>query len=273
MATLRTASTTPRSVRNTRRGGRPFRNDQPLKPQRTSLAAWMTALGIVAAIAVLTVPNREAIGHYLNQPVAKIKIGTVLQKVGEGEVTTLLAAYMHEGFFDIDVLGVKRSLESHPWVARAEVKRVWPDTLALNLVEETAIARWGEKSLLNQHGQVFTPAALDETSLLPLLSGSEGSEVRMMEQFQAMNQILFPTGLRIEQLILSERNSWELVVTGEMRIVAGREEVRERLKRFAAIYDKRIGNDIADIEKVDLRYKNGFTVKQRQTGLERLAAR
>jgi cell division protein FtsQ len=273
MAAATRRKTADRSGRNSPRRSRSFATEQPLKPHGTSWYSWVIALSVVLAIGVLTVPNREAIGRYLNRPIETVRLGASLQRISEGEVSGLLAAYMHEGFFDIDVSGVKHSLESHPWIARAEVKRVWPHSLALNLVEEVAIARWGEKSLLNQHGQVFTPTSLDEMSLLPLLAGADGSEVRVMEQFQAMNQILFPSGLRIEQLTLSERNSWELQVTGGMRIVAGREEVRERLKRFVAIYDKRFGNDIADIEKVDLRYSNGFTIKKRQSDLAEVVVR
>ena len=94
-----------------------------------------------------------------------------------------------------------------------------------------------------------------------------------MEQYQALNQLLTASGLRIEQLILSDRNSWELVISGGARIVVGKTAVRERLKRFVAIYDNQIGNDIADIERIDLRYNNGFSVKKRQPELSELAVR
>jgi cell division protein FtsQ len=95
----------------------------------------------------------------------------------------------------------------------------------------------------------------------------------MMEQFQAFNQILYASGLRIEKLILSERGSWEIAVSGGLRLVAGRTAVRDKLKRFASIYDKWIGNDIADIEEIDLRYSNGFTVKKKQHDLSEVAVR
>jgi cell division protein FtsQ len=202
-----------------------------------------------------------------------VKIVTPLNRVAESEVTRLLAAYMHEGFFDIDVAGVKQRLEMHPWIARAEVKRVWPDSLSLAFAEEIAIARWGETSLLNQYGQVFTPSRLGDTVSLPLLSGPAGSEAHTMEQFKALSQLLMPTGLRIEQLILSDRQSWELAVSGGTRIVVGKTAVRDKIKRFVAIYDKRLGNDIADIERIDLRYNNGFSVKKKQPEFSGLAIR
>ena len=247
--------------------------DQPLAPKKSSLSAWLGLVLMLLVVGALVIPNRAAIGRYLNRPVAVVRIATPLNRVAKGEVTGLLAAYMHEGFFDINVVGAKRQLESHPWIARAEVKRVWPDSLALSVVEEIAIARWGEKSLLNQYGQIFTPGQLDETLSLPLLSGPQGSEARTMQQFQVLSQLFLTTGLRIEQLILSDRSSWELVVSGGTRIVAGKTDVRDKIKRFVAIYDKRIGNDIADIEKIDLRYDNGFSVKKKQSEFSEIAVR
>ncbi len=248
-------------------------NDQPLAPKKASLTVWLSLVLIAVAGGVLIFPNRSAIGSYLNRPVEVVKITTPLNRVAESEVTRLLAAYMHEGFFDINVVGVKQQLESHPWVARVEAKREWPNRLALAIVEEVAIARWGEASLLNQHGQVFTPVRLDDSVKLPLLSGPEGSEAHTMEQFQVLSQLLSGTGLRIEQLMLSDRYSWEIVVSGGTRIVAGRTGVRDRIKRFVAIYDKRMGNDIADIERIDLRYENGFSLKKKESELSELAVR
>lgn len=258
---------------NTRGITRTGSNDQPLAPRQASWSVWVCLLLMLGVSAALVLPNRDAIKRYLNRPIEVVKIVTPLNRVAESEVTRLLAAYMHEGFFDIDVVGVKLQLESHPWIARAEVKRVWPDSLALAFVEEIAIARWGETSLLNQYGEVFTPGRQDDTTSLPLLSGPQGSEARTMEQFQALSQLLIPTGLRIEQLILSDRLSWELVVSGDTRIVAGKTAVRDKIKRFVAIYDKRLGNDIADIERIDLRYNNGFSVKKKQPEFSELATR
>ncbi len=268
-----TRKTAGRASGNNRVNFRAIGNDQPLAPKKTSLTVRLILVVMVLTVGGLVFPNRAAIGNYFNRPVEIVKLGAPLNHVAESEVAGLLAAYMHEGFFDIDVVGVKKQLESHPWIARAEVKREWPDTLALSIVEEVAIARWGEASLLNQFGQAFTPARLADTNSLPLLSGPQGSEAHTMEQFQVLNQLMFATGLRIEELILSDRYSWEIVVSGGTTIVAGKADVRDRIKRFLSIYDKRIGNDITDMERIDLRYENGFSVKRKQSDFSELVVR
>jgi cell division protein FtsQ len=193
--------------------------------------------------------------------------------VNESEVKTLLAVYMGVGFFNLDVSQVRAQLESHPWVARAEVKRVWPNRLSLGLTEEVAIARWGQDKLLNQQAKIFIPAQIGTMESLPLLSGPEGSQPIVMQQYQILNQLVFPVGLRIEQLSLNDRLSWELDLADGVKIVIGKTNVREKIKRLMEIYDTQIRNDIAVIERIDLRYSNGFTVKKKQQDITGVAAR
>ncbi len=250
-----------------------LRSEQPLKPRRAGRLAWLTVTLVLLGTTAIFLMKQEAVSRYLNRPIDIVKVTTPLVHVTEGEVRRLLAAYMHEGFFDIDVRGVKQGLEAHPWIAQAEVKRVWPNSLALKLTEEIAIARWGDEALLNQYGRRFKPARLDAASSLPLLSGPGGTETRIMEQFQAFNQILAGTGLRIEQLNMSDRGSWELQTSSGLQLVVGRVDVRSRLKRFAVIYARRLVNDIADIQQIDLRYSNGFTVRKKHPDHSKVAAR
>jgi len=224
-------------------------------------------------IGTLSMRNLDAISWYLNRPVSTVRIETPMQHVAEGEVKTLLAVYMGEGFFNLNVSSIRSRLETHPWIANVEVKRVWPNNLVLGITEEVAIARWGQAGLLNQYAKIFTPDQIDSMASLPLLSGPDGSQTIMMEQYQILNQLLFPVGLRLERLTLSNRNSWELGVNEGVKIVVGKTNVRERVKRLIDIYDSQIRNDIAVIETIDLRYSNGFSVKKKPQDISGVAIR
>ena len=230
----------------------------------------MVVFAVVALM--IAIPNRQVIAWYLNPPLATVRLESDVQRVTESEVKQLLAAYMSKGFFTMDVKQVRDSLETHPWIAKAAVQRLWPGTLVLNINEEVGIARWGEDQLLNQYGEIFSPPEINLQSL-PSLEGPEGSPKRVMEQYQAINQVLFPIGLGIKRLTLSERGSWELILDNGIRVMAGKGQVREKLKRMIAIYDKRIRNDIAVIESIDLRYNNGIAVKKKDEENSSLAAR
>jgi cell division protein FtsQ len=268
-----TFSAPKRQIRKAPRRKTRSLSNQPLKPFSVGWPFWtvMAVVGVLMTYA--TVRNFDAITLYLNRPINTVHIETTLQHVNEGEVKTLLAVYMGEGFFNLDVSEVRTQLESHPWVARAEVKRVWPHRLTIGLTEEVAIARWGEDKLLNQQANIFAPFKAGLMESLPLLSGPQGSQQVVMEQYQVLSQLFSPDGLRIEQLNLNDRLSWELRFADGVKVVIGKTDAREKIKRLMEIYDTQVRNDIAVIETIDLRYSNGFTVKKKQQDISGVAAR
>jgi len=217
--------------------------------------------------------NQESIAFFLNRPVIKVRMENQWQRIGDREVRTLLSSYIGSGFFDFDVEGVKRKLESHPWVANAEVKRIWPDTLSLQLTEQIAIARWGENKLLNQYGEIFQPSTLNGLAGLPGLTGPDKSQYDVMQQYQQLSQILFPSGLKLSELTLSRRGSWEMTLSDGLRVVMGRTDVMEKTQRFVAFYGRQAALTSSRFVSVDLRYSNGFAVQSVESNLTGVAIR
>ncbi len=247
--------------------------EQPLRPRKAGRALQLLTGIVVLSLVAFSVFRVEGVAGYFNPPVTSVLISKDFSYVKEGEVKALLAAYLGKGFFNLDLAGIKQQLESHPWIANAEVTRVWPDHLKATITEEVVIAKWGDGELLNQYSEVFKPPAMTNIPVLPQLIGPLGSQARMLEQFRQLNQKLFPAGLRLDRLSLSERGSWELGLGNGMNIVAGTVDVLDRVQRFIDIYDRRLGNDIAVIEWVDLRYPNGFTVRRHESNADGVAAR
>ena len=68
---------------------------------------------------------------------------------------------------------------------------------------------------------------------LPILSGPIDSQIRVMEQYQLMNQLLYSSGLKLNGLTLSMRGSWDLTLNESIRVAVGRIEVVETI---SAIY-------------------------------------
>ena len=225
--------------------------------------AGLATLALIAmSAALLTVwsPDNNRLAVF-NPPLQRISVTSKPQFVSDQEIGRMMANEIGQGFFNVEVEHIKAKLEQHPWIASAGVTRVWPDRLEIAIVEEVPIARWGKSQLLNQYGEVFTPPDSGHLPNLPVLLGPEDGQVVMMQRFKELSDILFPAGLRLQQLSLSDRGSWELVLSDGVVVVAGRKDVTERIRRFLAIYDSQIRNDIAVIEKVDLRYSNGLSVK------------
>lgn len=202
-----------------------------------------------------------SVAGFLNRPISKIRIENRWQQVSEAEVSVALAEFMGTGFFNFNVRGAKEKLEQMPWVEFVSVKRVWPDTLSLELQEEIAIAKWGNQSYLNQIGEVITPSKPATNKSLPMLSGPEGSQVEVMRQYQQLNQLLFPEGLSLTSLNLSLRGSWVLTLNDSIRVAAGKSDAFENITRLVSYITRQPSINLREIASVDLRYSNGFAVK------------
>ena len=217
---------------------------------------------------------RDILMH-IDKPITKIKIENQWVYVNDKEIKSLLKSRMGMGigFFRFDIKGLKHDLEGLPWVDEASISRLWPDSLSLHLKEQVAIAYWNREGLLNSKGEVFRPEYANEVVGAPNLFGPEGSQIRVMEQYQLFSKLLLPSGLRLSGLELSERGSWSLTVNKSMRIVAGRAKLIDRLERFIKLYERDDLSKNFRNSEVDLRYENGIAVKSIETELSELAYR
>ena len=268
-----TAGTQEDRIGGPRRGGAKRRGKQPLKPRNNRrIVATVCCVLLIAAIVGL-VRDFEQVSHFINRPVTKVRMDNQWQRVSDVEVREILAPFMGAGFFNLDVAALKDELEAHDWIEQAAVKRLWPDSIAIHLSEEVALARWGEQGVLNQQGEVFMPADVNELVTLPRLSGPSGSQVDVMRRYQVISELLFRSGLRLTALDLSPRGSWQLSIDNDYTIVVGRDNVMDRLQRYVNFYRTSPELQAGPIESVDLRYDNGIAVNFVDTELAEVAAR
>ena len=253
--------------------GRVHRGGQPLNTKTAARKRYVLAGLVITMIMLVVLQNGENLAHAISRPVSKVRVESAQQFVTEAELTNLISRYLGTSFFAFDVLGAKQNLEQHPWVRRASAKKVWPDTLVLEIQEEVAIARWGDGQLLNQFGEIFEPPGRRRAAGLPLLVGSEGEQYRVMEQYRAVSQQLFPVGLRVTSLSLSPRGNWSLILNDSIQVTLGREKIIERLARFAELYQSPELMASEKLESVDLRYDNGIAVKLAAEDTVELAVR
>lgn len=249
------------------------RSTQPLKPVNRKASRVVFGALLLIGCLIVAVTQYDSVMSGINRPISKIRIENQWRQVNEIEVSAALAEFMGTGFFNFNVRSAKEKLEEMPWVEFVSVKRIWPDTLSLALQEEVAIAKWGESSYLNQSGEVINPNKPSVNQSLPVLVGPEGSQVEVMQQYQRLNQLLFPEGLRLTELSYSQRGSWDLVLNEAIRVSTGKSEVFERVTRLVGFLNSRPDIELAEIASVDLRYNNGFAVKTIQQELSGVAAR
>ncbi len=140
---------------------------------------------------------------YADRPIAKVSVEGDLSYISQRAVQQRISPYVAASFFTIDLAGMRRELEQMPWIAHAEVRRVWPDQVVIRLDEQLPIARWGDEALLNNQGQAFAPREVANYEHLPRLSGPQRAQQQVMQQYQILSQMLRPLGFSIARLDMS----------------------------------------------------------------------
>ncbi len=262
----------------TRRPGRVRRALLPLGLVLSlGLAGWHYQDGIGRALSAagqwsMELPAVE--GSFINRRIRTVRVESTLEHVSESQVRAVLARFMDEGFFSLDVRVLKQALENRPWIRHVSVRRIWPDTLELDITEQRVIARWGGEALLSDRGQIFSPPDMQaHVSSLPRLEGPQGSQQQVMNQYQAFSRLLSPAGLRIRELVFDERDSWRLILDSDVVVRLGREALVDRLQRLLVIYRRELEGELPGVASIDLRYDNGIAVRQREEDNDEVASR
>ena len=64
-----------------------------------------------------------------------------------------------------------------------------------------------------------------------------------------------------ERLNVSARRAWQIRLDDGMTLDLGREQIEDRLRRFVAAYPLTIARMTRPVDRVDLRYANGFAAR------------
>ncbi len=232
---------------------------------------WSTVVVLTLLVVFLGIGSSVAgeFWNWLNRPVEEVRVAGPTRHLDKVAVAERLAAGLDRPLLQLDLEVLQRQLVDDPWIHSARVRREWPPALEIELEEEVPVARWGDKGLLNHQGDIFWPSLKPEYATLPRLSGPAHETVRIMQQYHDLNRMFSAAGLRLTGLMLETRGAWTLELDNGIRVIAGREELVPRLKRFLQIYRDRLAVDAARIEQVDIRYTNGVSVSWRaETGQE-----
>lgn len=201
---------------------------------------------------------------YADQPIARVSVQGDLRYVSREAVAARVAPFVDARFFSVDLAGMRSALEEMPWIAEAEVRRVWPDQVLIRLEEQLPVARWGDEALLNNQGAAFAPGELAGYEHLPKLWGPQRAQQQIMRQYQLLSQLLRPLEFTVTRLELRERGSWYLTTGQGPELLLGRDHVVEKMRRFVSVYEKALKEHNTNIARVDLRYPNGLAVAWRE---------
>jgi len=193
-------------------------------------------------------------------PIRFVRVYGALEQVHKINLQAALRTVVEDGFWGIDLDDIKVATKSLPWVESVQITRIWPDTLMLGIVEQRPYVRWGTQGLLNEHGERFVPSKIDDFQGLPVISGPEGKEVELLQDFKILRRQLAEQGLGIKLLQVTDRLSWFVRLKNGMDITLGRRDPAGVFKRFMNTLHLLGPDQIQSMQRVDLRYPNGYAV-------------
>lgn len=252
-----------------------FRRRNRRRTERPALhlpAVNWRAMAIVSAAVAVMAGAYPLTVWLLNRPIETIVINGTFHRVTPIQLEAIVEPYARAGFLEIDLAGTRRELTALAWIASAEVRRKWPGTLEIQVREETPIACWGERGLLNSDGELFLARADHVPAELPRLHGPAGTEAQVTARYFAVQEQLEHRGLSATTMTLDGRGAWAFTTNSGLQVRLGANGIDERIARFFEILDGTLAHYAGEVDYVDMRYPNGFAIGWKNREPARAAA-
>jgi cell division protein FtsQ len=192
--------------------------------------------------------------------VDQVKI-TGQSETSEVDVLDKLAIGRFPSLFTFDLDAARTRVEALPWVAQATLKKLYPDTLEVAVVERLPYALWqhgNAVSLIDPQGRVITDAIGERYASLPLVVGP-GANTRVDEFLDLIlaHPELVP---RVRAGVLISERRWNVVLAEAVEIMLPEHDAAAALARVAEI-DAASQLLSRDIAAVDLRLPGELVVR------------
>lgn len=198
--------------------------------------------------------------------IKQLKIKGQFKNLQPQQVEEVVYQHKPGNFFAVDLSNIKAAIETLEWVYSADVRREWPDTLSVHIVEQRPVARWGEEQWLNSHGDVIDIEKVDIAKDVVQLLGAEKDSVAILQQVKKWQPALQQKGLLLKSAKLSNSQAWTLTLNPsgqgkEFELKLGSQSLDARFARFLYMYESQFAGDAQQLLRVDARYPNGLAVK------------
>ena len=197
-------------------------------------------------------------------PIEKIEFHGATKHIDKSLMIKQLKEITDSGMLSIDLPAVRLKIKQNPWVEQVEIRKQWPETLIVNLIEEVPLAVMNDSFLLAGGEIVHKKAGSSAENLTKLevtnLTGMQKQEVAdISRELLSVSQVLDLNLFSVDKVIQDESNSWTVLTKNDLRIKIGRKNQMQRIERLLQVYVA-IENK-SRLRSIDLRYRNGFAVE------------
>ncbi len=197
--------------------------------------------------------------HVLDRPIEIVHVGSELTEAEREAVVGAVRKTIDGGILSTDIDDVASALRSLTWPRTAEVRRVWPDKLEVDVTKVNVIARWQTDSYLTSTGSVVKVPV--EVTNLPLLDCAIATPAEAMEMYGTLRDIATGEALVLTELDQNRIGEWQIRFANQLTVNLGAEKVVERMHRFAHTYRYSASLGTGTLAHVDTRYPNGVALR------------
>ncbi len=235
------------------------RKPQPQRRFRLPAIPIARVATLAAAIGIVVTTYHFSM-RMLDRPIESISVEGPFQRVSALQIEEAVSVELNNGFLSANLAAIQQRTVALPWIDQANVERRWPAELKISVTEQVPAACWGERGLLNTRGELFVTDARHVPAELPRLSGPEDQASVVATRYLAIREQLIPLGLDVRRLDVDARGAWEMTLQNGVDVRLGRREIEQRTQLFLDVVANIVSSREADIEFVDMRYSNGFTI-------------
>lgn len=197
------------------------------------------------------------------------------KRVSTLEIIRESGLHIGENLLSADVNDVMKSVEKHPWIKKAEVRRLFPSELEISVQERVpaALIKFDDIYYIDKDGVVFQRVASGDEISLPIITGVEMEELledessgsdgifkalSFMEVFGKNN---FNRIGEISEIKVDKINGLTLyTMNGAVRIDIGNGDFENRLFRLEKIATN-LRNGLSGVDFIDLDYEKKGVVR------------
>ena len=240
-------------------------------PRRVGIAATVLMLGGSVALGVVKGDHLEAVAEFLSDSrnaaanAAGFRIASVTlngrKQLTQDEILAIGGVNGRSSLLFLDAAVVRDRLKANPWIADANVLKLYPDRLQIDVTERTAFALWqqdGRLAVVADDGAVLETYVSKRFTSLPLVVG-KGADTRAKDFLALLDRYPQVRSVTRAAILVGERR-WNLRLKDGLDIRLPENDVGNALAMLSQL-DKEDHLFSRDIVAIDLRLSDRLTVR------------
>ena len=211
-----------------------------------------TSFGLVIIFILLTTyrPNLEFLNsENINIKIIKIENNEILE---DKKIKENLNYLYRENLFFLNYEEVQKHLKSHSFIESFTIKKVYPSTLKINIIEKTPIAvlhNQKKKFYISDKGSLINYIKIKKFENLPNVFGSGRNFIELHKNLEKIN---FPFEV-IKSFYFFDSGRWDIILKDEKIIKLPINNYLLSLKNFMQF---KLNNDFDKYKVFDYRIKD-----------------